>query len=45
MFDITIVGAGVVGCSIARELNLIPTEVTKFGGESKFLVGKDKEII
>jgi glycerol-3-phosphate dehydrogenase len=30
---------------LARELNLMPTEVTKFGGESKLLVGKDKETI
>lgn len=30
---------------LARELNLMPTEVTKFGGESRLLVGKDKETI
>ncbi|WML36081.1 NAD(P)/FAD-dependent oxidoreductase [Clostridium sp. OS1-26] len=30
---------------LARELNLMPTEITKFGGESKLLVGKDKETI
>jgi glycerol-3-phosphate dehydrogenase len=30
---------------LARELNLQPTEVTKFGGNSNILVGKDKETI
>lgn len=30
---------------LSRELNLKPTEVTKFGGKSNILVGKDKEII
>jgi Predicted dehydrogenase len=30
---------------LARELNLKPTEVTKFGGNSNILVGKDKETI
>lgn len=30
---------------LARELSLKPTEVTKFGGNSNILVGKDKETI
>jgi glycerol-3-phosphate dehydrogenase len=29
---------------LAKELNISPEEVTKFGGRSKLLVGKDKEI-
>ena len=30
---------------LARELNIQPTEVTKFGGNSNILVGRDKETI
>ncbi|WP_411680576.1 NAD(P)/FAD-dependent oxidoreductase [Clostridium thailandense] len=30
---------------LSRELNILPTEVTKFGGKSQLLVGKDKETI
>lgn len=30
---------------LSRELNVSPTEVTKFGGNSNVLVGKDKETI
>lgn len=30
---------------LSRELNIPPTEVTKFGGKSQLLVGKDKETI
>ena len=30
---------------LSRELNLSPTEITKFGAESKLLIGRNKEII
>lgn len=30
---------------LSRELNILPTEVTKFGGKSQMLVGKNKETI
>ena len=44
MWDAVVIGGGVIGCAVARELSVPQTELTQAGGESRLLAGKTKEV-